>query len=271
MTFFLISTALTSILLSSLLYLYLNKKTRIRISYLYKDNLLVIILVFLVSLLLWILIDKSLWLWIFSGFWIVFGIPGIAFTLTMIRFWRTPRRKIIHNPDQIVSPADGNIIYVKKIEKDTIPISIKNESFSSLNELTKTDILKTPCWLIGINMTPFDVHKNCAPISGKVILNKHTNGKFHSLKKAISLMENERNTLVIENEKLTVGIIQIASKLIRRIDTYVNINDFLDKGEWFGMIRFGSQVDIVLPAFVNIKIQLGQQIFAGKTVIGTTR
>ena len=173
---------------------------------------------------------------------------------------RTSRRKINNNHNQIVSPAEGKIIYLNKLEKNQIPISIKKGSVSSLNELTKTEILHTPCWLIGINMTPFDVHKNCAPISGNVILNQHTFGKFYSLKNPISLIENERNTIVLENERLTVGIIQIASKRVRRIDTYVDTNDFLNKGEWFGMIRFGSQVDMVLPTSVNLEAHRGTEV-----------
>ena len=75
-----------------------------------------------------------------------------------------------------------------------------------MDELTKTDLLKTPCWLIGINMTPFDVHKNAAPINGKIILNQTRKGKFFSLKGLESETENERHTLVIQNQKITIGV-----------------------------------------------------------------
>lgn len=187
----------------------------------------------------------------------------------MIRFWRTPIRKINSVEHDIVSPADGNIIYVKKIENNEIPISIKGKSLSKLSELTKTDLLKTPCWLIGINMTPFDVHKNCSPIDGIIILNEHFDGKFLSLKDPISISDNERNTYVINNGELKVGVVQIASKRVRRIDTYVKVGEKVKKGDWLGMIRFGSQVDVILPYQSSIKISYGEQVYAGISIIAT--
>lgn len=69
---------------------------------------------------------------------------------------------------------------------------------NEIMELTKTDLLSSPCWLIGINMTPWDVHKNCSPIDGKIILNKHTDGSFLSLKNFNAITRNERNTYVIK-------------------------------------------------------------------------
>jgi phosphatidylserine decarboxylase len=185
----------------------------------------------------------------------------------MIRFWRTPRRKI--NPDDklIASPADGNIIYIKKLEKDETPISVKGNKIQKLEELTKTDLLKKPCWLIGINMTPFDVHKNCSPINGKITLQKHTNGKFLSLKAFESETENERNTFIVENKNIQVGIVQIASRLVKRIDVYKTKNTEVTKGEWLGMIRFGSQVDVILPINAEIMVNFKDQVYAGKTVL----
>ena len=267
MKFYSILYIASSIILSSLLYLYLHKKTRISKSFLFKDNLLVIILAFSGSLYLNKIVNYQ-WVWILGIIWIAVSVPGIAFAITMIRFWRKPCRKVSQAPNEIISPADGNVIYINKISKDEKPVSIKNGSLSKLDEITKTDLLITPCWLIGINMTPFDVHKNCAPISGKIILNLHTNGKYFSLKEFRALKENERNTLVIKNEKLIVGVVQIASKLVRRIDSYINEGDLIRKGEWFGMIRFGSQVDVIVPAAVDLKIELGQQLYARKTVLG---
>lgn len=256
---------LETIIISSLLYVYLHKKTRISLKFLYIDNIGVI----LSSLLLCYGLMQFLppeWHWVLyvltPGF-----VVGIAFAFTMIRFWRTPKRKIIAKENEIVSPADGNVIYITKVEAGEIPIAIKGNRYSRLEELTKTDLLDKPCWLVGINMTPFDVHKNCSPINGKVILNQHFDGKFLSLKEAKALEENERNTYVIGNSKLKVGVVQIASRLVRRIDTYVKQGAELKKGDWLGMIRFGSQVDVIIPIEYKINVKLKDQIYAGTTIL----
>lgn len=260
------------LLISTAMYLYLSWKTRMNKKFLYIDNLIVIIVSFLLSLIAFSCLSSSIpkierfFLSLFFG-----GLAVITFgyLLTMLRFWRTPKRKITAKANEIVSPADGNVIYIKRINANEIPISIKNGQLNELRELTKTTLLQTPCWLIGINMTPWDVHKNCSPIKGKIILNEHTKGVFLSLKKFDALTLNERNTYVIENELLRLGVIQIASKGVRRIDSYVKEGDIVEKGSWLGMIRFGSQVDLVLPINVKIQIMLGQQIYAAKTIIAS--
>ena len=106
-------------------------------------------------------------------------------------------------------------------------------------------------------------------INGTVILNQHTKGVFLSLKTQDALTLNERNTIIIENDRLRVGVIQIASKGVRRIDSYVKSGAIVKKGDWLGMIRFGSQVDVILPYTADIKISLGQQVYAAKTVIAS--
>jgi phosphatidylserine decarboxylase len=255
---------LESVVISTLLYLYLNKKTRISLKYLYQDNVVVILLSFLLSWgLLSLLPEYAIIAFVFNaGF-----VGGIAFAITMIRFWRTPTRTCEACETDIISPADGNVIYVEKVEAGDVPVSVKGNTFSKLEELTKTNILAGPCWLIGINMTPFDVHKNCAPIPGKVILNQHFDGKFLSLKLGEALKENERNTMVFDNNGLKVGIVQIASKMVKRIDTYVKEGEILNRGQWVGMIRFGSQVDVIIPRKYNVKVKVKDQIYAGETII----
>ncbi len=173
----------------------------------YIDNLIVAILSSILFLITYLYVFKSFQQitgWFLSFIVGLILVLMLGFVFTMIRFWHTPKRKINQDSDYIISPADGNIIYVKKLQKNTIPIAVKGGKLSKLEELTKTPILNDSFWLIGINMTPFDVHKNCAPISGKILLNQHTPGKFLSLKLFDSETENERNTLVIQNEALQV-------------------------------------------------------------------
>ncbi len=254
-----------SVLLSTLLYYYLHYKTRISLKYLFQDNVVVILLSFLLA---WALLSVLPPGWEWVAFVLNAGlVVGIAFGITMIRFWRTPTRSAKASDGDIISPADGNVIYVEEIEAGEVPISVKGNTLSKLDELTKTNILEGPCWLIGINMTPFDVHKNCAPIPGRVILNQHFDGKFLSLKMGEALKENERNTMVFDHNGLKVGIVQIASKLVRRIDTYVKEGEELKRGQWVGMIRFGSQVDVIIPKKYTVNVSVKDQIYAGETII----
>ena len=250
------------IILSSGFYLYLNKKTGISLKYLLVDNILVIVLSTSLTFFL-IIFVRLIYIYFFNIIIILF----ISFIFFIIRFYRTPIRKINAEYNDIISPSDGNIIYIKKLTAGKMPVSIKGKSLAKLNELTKTDILKIPCWLIGINMTIFDVHKNCAPISGEVILNQHFNGKFISLKLADSEIENERHTIVIQKGDLMVGVVLIASRLVRRIDTYIKEGEHVQMGDWIGMIRFGSQVDILIPQYYNLTINVKDQVYARETII----
>lgn len=254
-----------SLVCSTLLYAWLRHKTKIGIRYLYIDNP--------VAAAVSAIVVYGVYRLQYSPGYLVLAlllialVGGIAFLLTMIRFWRTPRRRVTAGPGQVVSPADGNIIYIKELRNGECPVSVKLHRFSKLVELVKTPLLNGQGLHIGINMTPFDVHKNCAPISGKIILNQHFKGKFFSLKDFRSQTENERNTYIIKNDDMEVGVVQIASRLVRRIDSYVRTGDDVRQGEWIGMIRFGSQVDIILPAGYRAAVSIGEQVYAAQTII----
>lgn len=251
--------------ISTILYLYIRKKTGIRTRFIFIDNPVVFSLSAGISVALYVTVFNRLL--IPSLITVIILIPLFTLTLTMIRFWRTPARKCYANGHDIISPADGKIIYIKQIHNNEEPISVKNGKISRLSELTRTELLQEPCWLIGINMTPFDVHKNCAPISGKIILSQHFRGKFFSLKLINSESENERHTIVIQKEDMYVGVVQIASRLVRRIDTYIKEGDLIERGQWYGMIRLGSQVDIIIPETYILNVDLMEQVYAGKTIL----
>ena len=259
---FILAAALVT---STTLYLFLRHKTKIETRYLYIDNPSVAMIS---AFAVFILFKPHLTgQWIPAGALLICSVGFLAFVFTMIRFWRVPRRRITAAMGQIVSPADGRVIYIRKITRGEIPISVKGRIPSRLEELTKTEILNDGGWHIGINMTPFDVHKNCAPISGEIILNRHFSGKFLSLKDEASRVENERNTYVLANDTVKVGIVQIASRLVRRIDSYVKEGDKVRQGDWLGMIRFGSQVDVIIPENYRVLIDAGRQIYAAETII----
>ncbi len=262
-SFFLILPA--ALAASAILYLYLHHKTGIERKYLITDSPAVALLSALAAFLL--VKPHNSGLWLLSGVILIMLVIFLAFAFTMIRFWRVPRRKASAGPGQIVSPADGRVIYVNRLTRGDIPEAVKGRLSSRLDELTKTTLLNDGGWHLGINMTPFDVHKNCAPVSGKVILNSHFRGKFLSLKNEASQCENERNTYVIVNEEAKVGVVQIASRLVRRIDSYVKEGDSVKQGDWIGMIRFGSQVDLIIPENYRVLVEKGQQIYAVRTII----
>lgn len=251
---------LFSCFFSSLIYWLLYKKAKIHIKYFFIDNVLVFSVSFILSYYIW---GSTIFALLINFLLILLFICSF----TMFRFWRAPNRRNIAKKNEIVSPADGNIIYIRKIDAHRIPVLIKNKLLSRLSELTKTELLEAPCWIIGINMTLFDVHKNAAPIGGEILLNMHVNGKFLSLKNAESEVANERNTYVIRNEVMQVGVVQIASKRVKRIDSYVKEGKRVEKGDWLGMIRFGSQVDLIIPDHCKVKVNLGQQVYAIKTII----
>lgn len=246
------------------MYLFFYWKTHMRIKYLYIDNIVVIIISWLLGLFFNFSLNIHLKyiLVLLPVFILSFG-----FLITMIRFWRTPNRRITAKENEIVSPADGNVIYIKKIKAGEMPVSVKGKRILNLTEITKTDMLTNDCWLIGINMTPFDVHKNCAPINGEIILQYYTPGDFFSLKSSESETENERNTFVIQNSDYKVGVVQIASRLVRKIESYVSKGEIVRKGDWIGMIRFGSQVDVIIPHNCKVLVNVTNQVYAKKTII----
>ena len=200
-------------------------------------------------------------------------VPGLLILVILSRFYRDPVRTPPPRDNVIVSPADGKIRYIRKIEAGTIPTAIKGRKNIKLEEIVKGNIAVGDGYIIGITMSILDVHVNRAPISGEVLMTKYTPGRFLSLKKPDSETLNERNTIIIKGEikerTLEVGIVQIASRLVRRIECYVKKGERLTIGQKIGMIKFGSQVDLILQEVDGLRILVreGDQVYAGKTII----
>ena len=138
-----------------------------------------------------------------------------------------------------------------------------------LDEITSTDLLPDAAHLVGIDMNILNVHVNRSPIGGEIIFQTRTKGKFISLRRPESDIMNERVTTVIDNGTFKVGIVQISSRLVRKIVSYVKKGDALDIGQRIGSIVFGSQVDVVIPELENLKIEakVNEEIKAGISVI----
>jgi phosphatidylserine decarboxylase len=181
---------------------------------------------------------------------------AIAF---LIQFFRDPKREIAQDEGVVVAPADGRILKGKidRIEKvdynDPLMEYILNEGKKGI--------------LISTFMSPFDVHVNRAPISGKVIKTKHYSGKFKIAMRNVNT-ENEKNLIVIDSEYGKVGVIQIAGFVARRIVQYVKEGDSVKTGERLGMIRFGSRVDLIVPEQnSDVIVSVGVKPKAGETVV----
>jgi phosphatidylserine decarboxylase len=214
----------------------------------------------------------------------VVEIPGIlaavlvwALTMTCavavlaFRFFRDPERDAPSTSGAIVSPADGQVIYVRNAQRGVLPTVSKHGREYALEELTRTPLRYDDAIVIGIAMTFLDVHVNRAPIAGKVTLRRHVAGGFGSLKKPEMVFQNERTTTVLEREGLQVAVVQIASRLVRQIVPFVHEGQQVALGQRIGVIRFGSQVDLVLPAdpALRIMVRPGMHLRAGASTVAT--
>jgi phosphatidylserine decarboxylase len=202
---------------------------------------------------------------------VTFGVQMAAFIGQIaFLFYRDPERTPPADPDALLSPADGEVIYVRRIAPSAAIESTKNGCNLLLTELADTDLARKELWQIGISMQFTDVHVNRSPIAGVVTKLVHTPGKFLSLRLEVAAKENERQTILIAGGLATVAVVQIASRLVRQIVAYVNASESIAKGQRIGIIRFGSQVDVLVPVedVAEITAREGESIRAGVTIIG---
>ena len=179
---------LSSFLMSTAIFIFFVAKGGFNKKYLYTDNLLLGAVTFILTICLYYFRDIYFVILVpfVNGSIVLF----LFFCLFFYRFFRNPSRTIPGNGNDIVSGADGRIIYIKELEANQMPVSVKKLRISNISEITKTDILKQPCYLIGIAMTLFDVHVNRAPIDGRIVLVKHTSGTAIGLNTPISTVQN---------------------------------------------------------------------------------
>ncbi len=183
-----------------------------------------------------------------------FGFPktaGIALLLTIfvLCFFRNPSRLVPEGKGLVVAPADGKVIIIEDVQ---------------LKELVQGSFKK-----ISIFMNVFNVHVNRIPYSGTVKALRYKEGKFISanLDKASSL--NEQNAIVIVTEQgKEIVTVQIAGLIARRIVCWIREGMQVEKGDRFGLIRFGSRLDVYLPAEARVSVKLGDKVRAGETPLG---
>ena len=186
-----------------------------------------------------------------GGVSLVFGLWYLAVIFVVVvafmaYFFRDPKRVPPQDQNVVVAPADGRVTKVKSVDRE-------NEE---------------PATLVSIFLSPFDVHINRSPIAGRVLDIRYSPGKFLMATNEQASDVNEQNALVIEGEKVTVICKQIAGILARRVVCWTRKGDNLALGQRFGMIKFSSRTDVILPANVDVTISEGSRVTGGVTVIG---
>ncbi len=209
--------------------------------------------------------------WLMLAQVLVSGAGGLA--LLLLRFWRDPERVPPETEGVVLAAADGEVAYVWRLPTSLAVVVEKGGRRFRLDELTAAPFTAGPVCVIGIGMTFLDVHVNRCPVRGQVLLTCHISGRFLSLRRAEAPFVNERLTTVIEggadDGAPDVAVVQIASRLVRRIDGYLQAGETVAPGQRLGMIRFGSLVAVVIPDRPDVQLQVrpGDRVAAGLTVL----
>lgn len=191
----------------------------------------------------------------------------LFFLFWKLWFCRKPRRSIPYGKKIIASPANGTIAVVRRYDSERV--QVKKWNLGSV-ELLARDVAPRG-WFILIVMTPLNVHVQRAPVTGTVLATKHVPGKFLNAMNEpgrLLTLENERNEILIEGMDGRLKVVQIAGTLARRISCRVSKGQVVEKGEAIGFINLGSQVALILPANIEIKVKKGDRVTDGETVIG---
>lgn len=191
--------------------------------------------------------------------WEPLGFVGLVLTLWCVYFFRDPVRVTPQKKGLIVSPADGLVL---KIAKHPLPPEIEPEDDKTGAEYTR----------ISIFLSAFDVHIQRIPVDGAIVKIDYRPGKFVNASLDKASEDNERNAVLLKMDGgKYVGFVQIAGLIARRILCDLKEGDTVVTGARYGLIRFGSRVDVYLPAGVNPRICEGQRVIGGETVLADTR
>ena len=175
----------------------------------------------------------------------------LVITLFVLFFFRDPEREIPAGAEVVVSPADGKVLLVK--------------------DIYEPDYLKRDVKQISIFLSVFNVHVNRAPWTGAVEVVKHHPGRFHVASVDKASLENEQTGMVISQGDRKILVKQIAGLIARRIVCYARPGDSIKTGDRYGLIRFGSRVDIFLPRTADIRVKPGDRVKGGQDVIGVMK
>jgi phosphatidylserine decarboxylase len=182
------------------------------------------------------------------GFWWV-GLALLVLTLGVAAFFRDPEREIPEGDDLVVSPADGRVVAVDAEARAEL---LPEERFQR----------------VAIFMSPANVHVNRVPISGEVLSVRHTPGRFLAAYDERASQANERNAVALRDRRgRPLVLVQVAGLIARRIVCHLHPGQLVEHGARFGMIMFGSRVDVYLPQSAQVRVRVGDRVRAGSQVL----
>jgi len=171
----------------------------------------------------------------------------IALIIYTFAFFRDPERVTPSEPDAVVAAADGVVADIMELEED--------------------EVVKQRMKRVGIFLSVFDVHTNRAPVEGRISYKQHREGLCLDARSPDCSGKNESMTWAFENPRATIVVKQLTGAIARRIVGWSQVNDFLTKGERFGMIRFGSRTEVYLPLEATVLVKVGDRVAGGSTII----
>lgn len=201
------------------------------------------------------------------------SILAVIFMASVAWFYRDPERRPPDRTDVIVAPADGRVARIQRFRKATIPRTTKDGKQIALEELVEAGLTENDYYLIAIVLSPFDVHTNRAPITGRIVFLRKTPGQLLTMRNPLFEFVNERVTTVFQNERLKVGVIQIAAPITSSIRSFVRNGNMVQVGQRIGVISLGSQVAVIIPAEPTMVLvtMLGSKMRAGETILAEVR
>ena len=211
----------------------------------HKEGYKIIFITFVIIVGSFFLVDNFVTIpWLRTSIMIVL----LGFLILILQFFRNPKRNTILNDKLVVSPVDGKVVVIE--------------------EVFEKEYFKEKRLQVSVFMSPINVHVTRYPIGGNVIFSKYHPGKYLVAWHPKASEENERTTVVVENEAYgKVLYRQIAGALAKRIVNYAKQNDKAIQGTDSGFIKFGSRVDLFLPLDTNIKVELNQKVRGGESII----
>lgn len=184
----------------------------------------------------------------FGAYWAV--IP-IVLALYFAYFFRDFHRSMPYDPNILYSPADGTVMGIEEIFDD--------------------EYLNEPALKLTIFLSVFNVHTNRAPLDGEIKYQRYTCGQFVPAYEKNASFENERHAVGVDNGRIRFLVIQVAGLLARRIVSWVTVGHELKQGETYGMIKFGSSTELIVPRNVEITVKKGDKVTGGITVVGRVK
>lgn len=182
---------------------------------------------------------------VMNPYWSI--VPGVLTAFTTF-FFRNPNRIIAKDNTLILSPADGTVM--------------------SISEIIEEEFLNSPAIKVSIFLSIFDVHVNRSPVEGRILYQQYTCGRFKPAYKDSAPFHNERLSIGLETGTVKILVTQVAGIIARRIICWITLGNDLQQGQRYGMIKFGSCTEVIMPLTINLLVKKGDHVTGGKTIIG---